>query len=511
MSSEEVVEMGTVPVSEHESVAASNNAASRLATLPEELLSNISIKLGSDDIFALRLTCRDVEAKVSICVCDENSFWPTHANNLQTFHEFATEYFTAKCFIFTTESLNVLVRISKHHKLREYLTKLYFAPAQMSRLKPTCDHGHPIRSTVRQREALDIYMADQKQLQASGGDKQLLVEALNNLPAVRLVSLVDHLGGLPEGVECRGLQKVTRTTGNRPPLTGSVPALVPRGMPTTNRPNYTWLSHVWTTLLYALAESGTSTVTRLETDLASGLSPLTDLKFKKDLLPLVTNALSHIQELDLQIRGHTMRKSHTDVPDDCDRACRALKTLSLGLTKVTTVKLSFDSDPGFPMGNLFKAFMSKVDIGKLTKFHVDTVSVDMKFLAGMVCKLKSIQTLSFSNVGIDSGGSWVPILKAIAKLPALTHLHLMYLTEAGGRVYFLEQPPPATDSMWDASAGLFGHGAGAGNDEQWTEDDDTSDSDDELPLLVPDGVMVDEPILAEPGPTGLTTPAIERL
>lgn len=54
-----------------------------LATLPEELVSNIAVKLGSDDIFSLRLTCRDLEAK---CL-----------------HEFATEYFVRKGFIFTSE------------------------------------------------------------------------------------------------------------------------------------------------------------------------------------------------------------------------------------------------------------------------------------------------------------------------------------------------------------------------------------------------------------------------
>lgn len=52
--------------------------------LPEELVSNIACKLGSDDLFALRLTCRDLEAK--------------------SLHEFGTEYFAAKCFIFTTEA-----------------------------------------------------------------------------------------------------------------------------------------------------------------------------------------------------------------------------------------------------------------------------------------------------------------------------------------------------------------------------------------------------------------------
>lgn len=54
----------------------SSNAGSLLAMLPEELLINISIKLQSDDIFALRQTCRAIETK--------------------SLHEFANEFFTEK-------------------------------------------------------------------------------------------------------------------------------------------------------------------------------------------------------------------------------------------------------------------------------------------------------------------------------------------------------------------------------------------------------------------------------
>lgn len=64
------IEMGAQSgeASDLESSSISPPAApkSRLAALPEELLSNISVRLGSDDIFSLRLTCRDIEAKVSL-------------------------------------------------------------------------------------------------------------------------------------------------------------------------------------------------------------------------------------------------------------------------------------------------------------------------------------------------------------------------------------------------------------------------------------------------------------
>lgn len=55
---------------------AAPNAHCQLARLPEELISNISLRLQSDDVFALRQTCVDIERK--------------------TLHEWAKEYFAQK-------------------------------------------------------------------------------------------------------------------------------------------------------------------------------------------------------------------------------------------------------------------------------------------------------------------------------------------------------------------------------------------------------------------------------
>lgn len=61
----------------------------RLTALPEELVSNIAQRLGSDDLFSLRLSCKTLSEK--------------------SFHDFATEYFSEKCVMFTSESLGVYV------------------------------------------------------------------------------------------------------------------------------------------------------------------------------------------------------------------------------------------------------------------------------------------------------------------------------------------------------------------------------------------------------------------
>ena len=97
------------------------NSMSKLAQLPEELVSNISIKLGSDDIFAFRLTCKALEQK--------------------SFHEFATEYYHSKAFVFTTESLKVLLNIAQHDRLRGHLQNVYFMPALYSSRAFDCPRG----------------------------------------------------------------------------------------------------------------------------------------------------------------------------------------------------------------------------------------------------------------------------------------------------------------------------------------------------------------------------------
>lgn len=410
-----------------------------------------------------------------------------HANILQTFHGFATEYFAAKCFIFTTESLKVLLHIANHIKLCTYLTKVYFAPAQVVKPKSHCEHGQPIKATVRQREALADYMADQMQLRTSGNDKRMIIEAFSKLPCVRLLGVVDTVTGLPEGAECRGLQKITRTTGTRPSLTG-----IDYGQATPSKLTYGWLSHVWTTALHALAESGVSTVTRLETDLGSGLSPITDLKLKNVPSQLLS-VLANLRELSIQIRTQNFRLNKSDVEEDAHRTRSALKVFGAALPSLTSLRLAFDVDSGALAAGFLKAFISKIDAGNLTKFSLDSLCIDVKTLAGIVCKLKSVQILALYLVSITQGGDWKPILKAIAQLPTVNHLHLMYLTEGAFRVYFLDQPSLDEGGL-DASFDIFGHPVPGGNEDQWT-DDGGSGSDDELPPLIPDGVNSDEPSL----------------
>lgn len=168
--------------------------ARRLSDLPEELISNITCRLG-DDKFALRATCRALETK--------------------SFHEFATEHFSGKCVHLTTDSLRTLLAISRSSRLSKYVKEVYFITALFSEQSFVCP-GNPVyhwKPTVRQSEAYKFYINDQKTLAATGNDRAMLAEAFRGLSSLKTVVFTDSVASLPEGMDYRGSNKVVRQTG----------------------------------------------------------------------------------------------------------------------------------------------------------------------------------------------------------------------------------------------------------------------------------------------------------
>ena len=172
--------------------------------LPEELVENVAGWLGSDDKFSLRLTCRALENK--------------------SLHGFASEHFTKKCVQFTTDSLQVLVQISKS-RLRKYVREVSVIAALFTNLcfsRSTYDSSG-WRPDRRQADAYRYYVKDQISLRMSGGDLAMLVEAFNLLPYLKTVAFVDSEDRLRAGTDYRGGKTVPRVTGQycprRPGLT----------------------------------------------------------------------------------------------------------------------------------------------------------------------------------------------------------------------------------------------------------------------------------------------------
>lgn len=146
-----------------------------LQDLPEELVSNIALRLWSDDVQSLRLTCKALEAK--------------------TLHDFALEYFSDKAVIISSSALKTLNAIASSDKLRGFLRRVYVLTAYFSESAfncgKACPYGHCSgwQPTIRQREAWKFLIQDAKDLRTSGNHRQMLTQAFRKLPALNEITV----------------------------------------------------------------------------------------------------------------------------------------------------------------------------------------------------------------------------------------------------------------------------------------------------------------------------------
>ncbi|KAM3415557.1 hypothetical protein BST61_g9078 [Cercospora zeina] len=435
------------------------NADCKLARLPEELLTNISLRLQSDDIFALRQACRDIERK--------------------TLHEFAKEYFQEKacrvCFMFTTESLKVLVNIANSTKLRGYLHDVYFITALVKERPKHCANsclGHCWHPNVRQREAFTIYLRDQQLLRRSKGFKVSLVEAFSKLPRMKHLALVDNTADVPLSAEIRGLSKLHRTTGTTPHY-GPSDAATQQAL----TDHFEWLSLCWKGLLVAVADSGIQTLKVVETRTRShlhGLSPIDDLKFKSSTLEKLKVAFAALEDFRVQFRSYALRKGQND---SVSRARKGLTEFAPLLSSVSNYIWSFDLADS--TGSMCKALANALDLSKIKKIKLDSIVMDGKALGTIIAGFCNVEKLMLHAIDLNSG-EWVTILKVIKQLPKLQHLHLEYLQQTARKVFFLKQIDEDTladEAAWGPMPPMPGDA-----EDEWSEEDT---SDDELPDLIP--------------------------
>ena len=164
--------------------------------------------------------------------------------------------------MFTTASLKCLLNISDSEKLGPHLRHVYFITASFPHRALDCSHASCCCSwqpTTRQREAYIEYMHDQERLRKTKGDLKLLTEAFEKLPALKGLSFIDHLSTLAnKTAPCYGYNKVMRTTNKSPsfaPVTEAV-----------NGEYFPWLTHVFQTVMTAVANSGTESLPTFETN-----------------------------------------------------------------------------------------------------------------------------------------------------------------------------------------------------------------------------------------------------
>ncbi|GAB7358339.1 hypothetical protein MBLNU230_g2410t1 [Neophaeotheca triangularis] len=428
-------------------------ASPALDRLPEELISNIAARLGPDDIFNFRLTCRTVENR--------------------SLHEFATEYFTAKGFLFTTDSLKVLVNIAHNVKLNKYLRDVSFCAGYFSDPVWKCPHDCSCWiPNVREAEAHKEYYNDQQKLIKTGGAKDYIVEAFKKLPALTDLSITDSYSCLPSSVDIRGFRRITR-------LTGHPPTLAP-GDDRKNTAYITFLSHVWRTTIESVAVSGIDTLLSLDTNLKCKRHGLfaKDLNFNKDESLALRKAFTNVKNLRIYLKGRQL-SPNAKQPLKGAEARAMVKSFSSLFPNLKDLEYSSDGEKY--SGSLLSAVIVGLDLTKLQTFKVHSVAMKEPTILKTLSTMHDAKKVEFTWVDLTSG-SWLPILKGLQKLKQLDHLHLMYCQEAGQKAYFLTQPDPHdAENMADDDDG-FG-----------MEDDFTDEDDPMMPSLV-------DPTTGEPAP-----------
>ncbi|KAH6644489.1 hypothetical protein C7974DRAFT_326055 [Boeremia exigua] len=239
-----------------------------LLSLPLELLVHVSSFVSTSDLGALRLTCKQTEKSL--------------------YEWFADEFFVKKQFMLTQPSLQVLLDISRHVSLSKKLKHLIIATNVYDDV--------PIR--FRDADACSRYMqgyADQKALLENGIDREMLTASFRGLTSLETVDVRDFSAPRERDGTCWaswGATTVYKETGVR--LRESY-----RGTGLQTR----FVSHVFSTLLYALGKAGRKP-RRFEVLLRHQPAGLPDSAFHlpEFTFPLVQSVLQNLEALFLTLR-----------------------------------------------------------------------------------------------------------------------------------------------------------------------------------------------------------------
>ena len=143
---------------------------SRLFQLPVELVEIIASFLPPEDLFNLRLTCRELSTK--------------------TFHYFTQEHFTIKQFFPSLYGLKALLAISKS-RLRESLKTVVLGPHDFS----STTLPEPAWGRKKKKQSLQGYFryaSDTRYMRQTGLDAIILQEAFANLPNCSTLEIRDY-------------------------------------------------------------------------------------------------------------------------------------------------------------------------------------------------------------------------------------------------------------------------------------------------------------------------------
>jgi hypothetical protein len=140
-------------------------AESWLVQIPLEVLIRITYFISTSDLGNVRLSCKALEQGV--------------------FSFFSHEFFRKKQFMVSTDSLQALVDISKHPTLSPYLKHVIISTDRPKLNSWVQDRNDEVRAS------LELAVSDHMQLLATGGLRDMLVEAFANLTNLETVDIRD--------------------------------------------------------------------------------------------------------------------------------------------------------------------------------------------------------------------------------------------------------------------------------------------------------------------------------
>jgi hypothetical protein len=203
-----------------------------LTDIPEELVDNICRFLAAGDISRFRLTCTNIRDK--------------------SYHAWATSSFWRMEFMVTRNSLQHLIDFSKHKKFGPCIRRLRIHTVSIPELsKDELTEWNEERAMVERsrRRAYNRLSHDQNTLRKLSIDVSMLVEAMRNLPNLKVITVC----GNSQVLRVWGAEEIRKMTG-----------IYPRSAPSLRQMRDWWITgtvdkmnaHVFATVLSAIATSG---------------------------------------------------------------------------------------------------------------------------------------------------------------------------------------------------------------------------------------------------------------
>ncbi|OBT46830.1 hypothetical protein VE00_01943 [Pseudogymnoascus sp. WSF 3629] len=390
-----------------------------LLQIPLEVFLQVSSYLSTPDLGSLRLTCKHAEASL--------------------FETFGREFFSKRQFMLSETSLQVLIGISNHQRLSQFLSHVIIGLDNFE----AC-HFPPIRSQATRAERFDAGHADEQALLGTGQDRDMLAQAFRNLPNLQTVGLRDYSSGgrVRDNGQWHsyGATTIFQETGIR--------LLDNRSMYATEE-DTRFAGRTFSSILYALGQSGAKpqSFEVLLRKAALGL-PYDAFKIRKFFEPSVTPVLSGLKTLLLTIAPALPEADNgTDDDPGVEHPDFPLRRYLCHTPNLTHLRLNFlsalHSEPqrfmiwlgrtvsvNSPSGSPLPKSPDPVTLSHLRKLDFGMLTISPRVLVAIIHKFKpSLRSLSLWKIDLkpedqhrQDGKRVSAWPKLFAKLPGLDYL-----------------------------------------------------------------------------------------